>query len=60
MLIDDFTVSPLATRSGLIRPSSVGPNEEKELMFAAPGERSDPATASETDPTVITFLERAA
>ncbi len=45
--------------SGLIRPSSVGPNEEKVLGFALDGSRKPLVTASVAEPTVMTFLASA-
>ena len=47
---------PLATMSGLMRPSSVGPAELKELKFARPVLRTPPLTASRTEPTAMRFF----
>ncbi len=56
MLIGEFTPTPLATTSGLMRPSSHGPQLENDDMVPAAGDRTPPLTASFTAPTVMRFL----
>ena len=53
----ELTDTPLATTSGLIRPSSHGPQLEKLDIVPAEGERTPPLTASLTAPTVRIFFE---
>src|SRR5690606_9728211 len=51
-----MTNAPTATRSGLMRPSSLGPQLPKLVMLADCANRSDDDTANVTAPTVRMFF----